>query len=125
METIADVRTWLDDHVNLEALVSGRAGPPTLDRMIELMRLLGEPQGSYPVVHITGTNGKGSTARMVTALLAERGLSVGTCTRLGPDAVWAADVTAPTPRLRAASSALHRANSLRSSSNSALVIVTS
>src|SRR4051794_24343117 len=48
--------------------------------MIELMRLLGEPQGSYPVVHITGTNGKGSTARMVTSLLAERGLSVGTCT---------------------------------------------
>src|SRR4051812_8847733 len=80
VDTIADVRAWLDDHVNLEALVSGRAGPPTLDRIIELMRLLGEPQGSYPVVHITGTNGKGSTARMVTALLAERGLSVGTCT---------------------------------------------
>src|SRR5438270_13898522 len=48
--------------------------------MIELMRLMGEPQHAYPAVHITGTNGKGSTARMITALLAERGLSVGTCT---------------------------------------------
>jgi dihydrofolate synthase/folylpolyglutamate synthase len=32
------------------------------------------------VIHITGTNGKGSTARMLTALLVERGLSVGTYT---------------------------------------------
>ena len=41
---------------------------------------MGDPQASYPVIHLTGTNGKGSTARMLTALLVEKGLSVGTYT---------------------------------------------
>ena len=41
---------------------------------------MGDPQDAYPIVHITGTNGKGSVARMVTALLAARGLHVGTYT---------------------------------------------
>jgi dihydrofolate synthase/folylpolyglutamate synthase len=51
-----------------------------LDRMRRVVALLGDPQHAYPVLHITGTNGKGSTARMITALLAARGLSVGTYT---------------------------------------------
>src|SRR5581483_4971525 len=34
----------------------------------------------YPVIHLTGTNGKGSTARMITELLVESGLTVGTYT---------------------------------------------
>jgi dihydrofolate synthase/folylpolyglutamate synthase len=70
----------LDGHVNLEAMVLGRIGPPTLDRARALMDFMGEPQRAYPVIHLTGTNGKGSTARMVTALLIARGLSVGTYT---------------------------------------------
>ncbi len=41
---------------------------------------MGDPQRSYPVIHLTGTNGKGSTARMITALLVAQGLSVGTYT---------------------------------------------
>ncbi|MBB6472432.1 dihydrofolate synthase/folylpolyglutamate synthase [Sphaerisporangium rubeum] len=41
------------------------------------MDLLGQPQRAYPVVHITGTNGKSSTARMVDTLLRERNLRVG------------------------------------------------
>nr|WP_221475324.1 folylpolyglutamate synthase/dihydrofolate synthase family protein [Sphaerisporangium rubeum] len=50
---------------------------PTLDRINQLMDLLGQPQRAYPVVHITGTNGKSSTARMVDTLLRERNLRVG------------------------------------------------
>ncbi|MEO3814580.1 folylpolyglutamate synthase/dihydrofolate synthase family protein [Sphaerisporangium sp. B11E5] len=50
---------------------------PTLDRINKLMDLLGQPQRAYPVVHITGTNGKSSTARMVDTLLRERNLRVG------------------------------------------------
>ncbi|WP_069465539.1 bifunctional tetrahydrofolate synthase/dihydrofolate synthase [Actinacidiphila rubida] len=42
---------------------------PSLDRMNALMDILGEPQRSYPSIHITGTNGKTSTARMVERLL--------------------------------------------------------
>jgi dihydrofolate synthase/folylpolyglutamate synthase len=41
---------------------------------------MGDPQHTYPVIHITGTNGKGSVARMVTALLVARGLRAGTYT---------------------------------------------
>ncbi|GAA0315077.1 bifunctional folylpolyglutamate synthase/dihydrofolate synthase [Actinoallomurus spadix] len=50
---------------------------PTLDRMRDLADVLGSPQRAYPVIHITGTNGKSSTARMIEALLRERGLRVG------------------------------------------------
>ncbi|MEX1218007.1 MAG: folylpolyglutamate synthase/dihydrofolate synthase family protein [Acidimicrobiales bacterium] len=46
--------------------------------MNNLVRVLGDPQDSYRVIHVTGTNGKGSTARMITALLVEHGLAVGT-----------------------------------------------
>ncbi|MGV9570722.1 hypothetical protein ACWDRX_14530, partial [Streptomyces nigra] len=38
---------------------------PSVSRIAALMDLLGEPQRSYPSIHITGTNGKTSTARMV------------------------------------------------------------
>ena len=50
---------------------------PTLDRMRDVMGLLGEPQRAYPVIHITGTNGKTSTARMIDSLLRARGLRTG------------------------------------------------
>jgi dihydrofolate synthase/folylpolyglutamate synthase len=48
-----------------------------IDRMKELAGLLGDPQRACPVVHIGGTNGKTSTARMVDALLRSRGLRTG------------------------------------------------
>jgi dihydrofolate synthase/folylpolyglutamate synthase len=40
--------------------------------------VLGDPQDAFKVIHVTGTNGKGSTARIITSLLVEHGLSVGT-----------------------------------------------
>jgi dihydrofolate synthase/folylpolyglutamate synthase len=50
---------------------------PSLDRISELVTLLGDPQRACPVVHITGTNGKTSTARMIESLLRARGLRTG------------------------------------------------
>ncbi|MGN9788283.1 bifunctional folylpolyglutamate synthase/dihydrofolate synthase [Nonomuraea sp. ZG12] len=50
---------------------------PTLDRIAALVDLLGSPQRAYPVIHIAGTNGKTSTARLTEALLKERNLRVG------------------------------------------------
>ncbi len=64
----------------MERDVAPPAAARRLDRVRRLMELMGEPQQSYPLIHITGTNGKGSVARMVTALLAARGLTVGTYT---------------------------------------------
>lgn len=50
---------------------------PSLDRIAALVDALGDPHRGYPVVHLTGTNGKTSTARMVDALLTELGLRTG------------------------------------------------
>ena len=50
---------------------------PTLDRIEAFMELLGDPQRTYPVIHLTGTNGKTSTARMIETLVAALGLRVG------------------------------------------------
>ena len=50
---------------------------PTLDRVRALTELLGDPQRAYPVVQLTGTNGKTSTARMIETLLREFNLRTG------------------------------------------------
>lgn len=50
---------------------------PSLERVRAVLDLLGNPQDDYPSVHITGTNGKTSTARMIDSLLAELGLRTG------------------------------------------------
>jgi dihydrofolate synthase/folylpolyglutamate synthase len=71
---------WLDSHIDFESKMPSRRALPTLDRMRALATLLGDPQESIPSVHVTGTNGKGSTSTMVTALMMAQGLSVGTYT---------------------------------------------
>ena len=76
-----DARAYLDAHIDLEkttGISAGHVAGLSLDRMRQIVGVLADPQRDYPVVHITGTNGKGSTARMVTALLAAHELSVGT-----------------------------------------------
>lgn len=50
---------------------------PDRDRIRAALDLLGAPQTAYAAIHITGTNGKTSTARMIDALLREFGLRVG------------------------------------------------
>lgn len=50
---------------------------PSLDRIQAFTELLGEPQRTYPVVHLTGTNGKTSTARMIETLIRALGLRTG------------------------------------------------
>ncbi len=76
----AEAVAALDAHVNLEAILSGDVPPPTLSRARRLVDLMGNPERAFPVIHLTGTNGKGSTARMITSLLVSHGLSVGTYT---------------------------------------------
>ena len=50
---------------------------PSLGRITALTELLGDPQRAYPVIHLTGTNGKGSTAAMIESLLRADGLRTG------------------------------------------------
>lgn len=48
-----------------------------LGRIEELLDVLGSPQRAYPSIHLTGTNGKTSTARMIDSLLRAHGLHTG------------------------------------------------
>ena len=65
----------------VEGEIFGRRGEghvhPTNERMQALVDLLGDPQRSFRAVHLTGTNGKTSTARMVDELLRGFGLRSG------------------------------------------------
>ncbi|MEW6477677.1 MAG: folylpolyglutamate synthase/dihydrofolate synthase family protein [Actinomycetota bacterium] len=75
---IGDLLAWLDAHANLEA--DGRVRAPSLERIRPLLDLLGRPQADYPLIHVTGTNGKTSTTRLIAHFLTARGLSVGAYT---------------------------------------------
>jgi len=50
---------------------------PTLDRVARVLELLGDPQESLKIVHVTGTNGKTSTSRMIEAMVRRTGLRTG------------------------------------------------
>jgi dihydrofolate synthase/folylpolyglutamate synthase len=50
---------------------------PTLERISALVDILGSPQLTYPTIHVGGTNGKTTTARMIDSLLFEMGLRTG------------------------------------------------
>ncbi len=73
-----DIRSEL---VEVEATILARRPEhsiePSLDRVAELTSLLGDPHRAFPVIHISGTNGKTSTARMTETLLRARGLRTG------------------------------------------------
>lgn len=69
---------YLDSHSVYEK--SGRIDSPSTANIERLVQLMGEPHLAYRTIHITGTNGKGSTSQMVTRLLMAHGLRVGTYT---------------------------------------------
>ena len=73
---------WLEDHIDhgTWAARSGRSGDIelSLERMRRLVAILGDPHADLAIIHVTGTNGKGSTSRMITRLLMAEGMHVGT-----------------------------------------------
>ena len=70
-----------DGYAALQAELLGRwpesAIDPSLTRISSIMDLLGQPQLAYPVIQVTGTNGKSSTGRMIASLLRALGLRTG------------------------------------------------
>jgi dihydrofolate synthase / folylpolyglutamate synthase len=76
--TYSDAMAYLDARASYEK--TGRIESPTTERMQTLAAAMGDPQLAYPVIHVTGTNGKGSTSQMITRLLMAHGLTVGTYT---------------------------------------------
>ena len=68
-----EVEKWLHGRIGLNF----RSG---LGRMQKAVDLLGNPEQSYPIIHVTGTNGKGSTIAFMRELFARHGKKVGTFT---------------------------------------------
>jgi dihydrofolate synthase/folylpolyglutamate synthase len=70
---------WLHERVDLERLhtVQYSDEPFKLDRMRQLLEALGNPHEQVKCVHVAGTNGKGSTVAMVSAMLQACGYAVG------------------------------------------------
>jgi dihydrofolate synthase/folylpolyglutamate synthase len=69
---------YLDEHASYDK--TGRVDSPTVDPISKLSSAMGDPHLAQPVIHVTGTNGKGSTVQMISRLIAATGLSVGTYT---------------------------------------------
>ena len=72
----ADALKYLDEHSSYER--TGRVDSPSTENIEKLLDAIDNPQHSYRSIHITGTNGKGSTAQIITKLLMAHGLRVGT-----------------------------------------------
>ncbi len=64
----------------LLARIGESAPQPRLQPTRRAVELLGDPQRSYPVIHVTGTNGKTSTSRMIESILRAYGLRTGLVT---------------------------------------------
>lgn len=69
-EFMQTVREWILDRMKYKRKYG-------LDRMRVLMSLLRNPQEDYPIIHVTGTNGKGSTIAMLSSLFVHHGKKVG------------------------------------------------
>lgn len=69
----SDALAYLDGHI-------AHGIKPGLERINRLLDDMGRPHEGYPIIHVAGTNGKTSTARLATLLLVAHGLSTGTYT---------------------------------------------
>lgn len=71
--TIEEAVEWIHSRLSF-------GSRPGLDRVNELLRRVGNPEKKVPIIHIAGTNGKGSTVTFLRCMLEELGLKVGTFT---------------------------------------------
>ncbi len=76
----ADALRWLESHVDFERLAPNHQLVPSLEPIRDTLAQFADPQRDYPTIHITGTNGKGTTTTLTSALLGATGLRVGTFT---------------------------------------------
>lgn len=77
MDTYEDVRAWLYKQLPMYQRQGAAAYKPGLEKMQAFMAYLGNPHQAFSSIHVAGTNGKGSTAHMITSVLMEAGYTVG------------------------------------------------
>ena len=69
----ADAEAFLDDRIGLGV-------KPGLERITGVLEFMGNPQSSYPIIHVAGTNGKTTVTRLVADILGAHGIRTGTFT---------------------------------------------
>lgn len=77
MKTYQEVTDYLFSQLPMFQRVGKKAYKKDLTNIRNLCEIMGKPQRSIPIVHIAGTNGKGSVSHILSALLQDNGLSVG------------------------------------------------
>ena len=80
LKSFSDALEWLDSHIDYERVAPNRQVVPTLQPIHDFLAALGDPHRDFPSIHVTGTNGKGTTTTLISALLSSSGLRVGTVT---------------------------------------------
>jgi dihydrofolate synthase/folylpolyglutamate synthase len=68
---------FADAMAELQARQPEHLPEPDLERIRALATLLADPQLTYPTIHVTGTNGKTTTARLAAAIACAHGLTTG------------------------------------------------
>ena len=77
MNTYEEIRAWLYEQLPMYQRQGASAYKPGLEKMQAFMEYLGDPHKEFSSIHVAGTNGKGSTAHMITSVLMEAGYKVG------------------------------------------------
>lgn len=72
-----DATQWLFSQLAMFQRVGAEAYKPGLDTALALAKTFGNPHKTYPTIHIAGTNGKGSTAHTIAAILQSAGYRTG------------------------------------------------
>jgi len=65
-----EAEAFLDERI-------GRGVQPGLERITGLLEFMGDPQTTYPTIHVAGTNGKTTVSRMIQQILGSHGLATG------------------------------------------------
>ena len=77
MRTYSDILSWMYKQLPVFQNVGSSAYKPGFDRINKLLTLLKSPQKEFKSIHVAGTNGKGSTAHLISSILQESGYNVG------------------------------------------------
>lgn len=77
MRSYKEVTTWLFEQFPSYQQIGAGAYKPDLDTISKLLNALGNPEKGLKCIHIAGTNGKGSTSHMLSALCQQHGLKTG------------------------------------------------
>jgi len=77
MKTYEETLDWMYSKLPMYQRIGKKAMKPGLENTRLFLDLMKNPEKKYPIVHIAGTNGKGSVAHMLTSVLMECGYQVG------------------------------------------------